>query len=480
MRPDVTSFRSRVLKGFLWLGTGSFLGQVMSWFSTIIVIRLLSPSDYGLMAMTAGFTTVLLMIGEMGVGAALVQSKELQEREIRQISAWVLLTGLIGGALCYASAPWVAAFYAEPELVPIIQTLSVTLVLAASYLVPRLLFIREMNFKVTSQIEISAQLGTTVLTLILAMKGMGVWALVTGQIATYLIKAIAFNLVRPTRYVPLFNFRGLWGLLRFGMAVTCERFLYAIYNEADNVAVGRFLGDSLLGIYAVSKTLAIIPEKAIPVITQVSFASYARIQHDLERIQRNVLRATRIVALASFPICFGMCAVAPVGVPFVLGPKWEPVVLPFQLLCLILPLRVVRSVLPPPVAAMGFPGVNLINMAITAIVMASAFVVGAWNGITGVCIAWLVAYPVVFAITTFRSLRVLKLKPNAYLSEIRFPFLGSALMLSSVWMLGKIVLTLGPFYSLALQVMFGLFIYMMLLLLFKNDEVTEIRSLLRS
>lgn len=467
----------------MWLGTGSFVGQVVSWASTIFVIRLLTPSDYGLMAMTASVTAVLLMLGEFGVGAALIQSKDLKEREIRQIFAWVLMTGWGGAAVCYLSAPWIAQFYREPDLILMIRVLAATMILASFYLVPRLLFIREMNFKVTSQIDILAHLGATGVTLVLAVKGMHVWSLVIGQISLYLIKAVAFNAFR-VRYaawlMPLLDFRGLWNLLRFGVTVTCEKLLYAIYNESDNIVVGRFLGDSVLGSYAVSKTLAVIPEKIIPVITQVSFASYSRIQDDLERVRRNVLRATRVIALAGFPLTFGMAAVAPTGIPFALGEKWASAVVPFQLLCLVLPLRLVRSVLPPPVAALGHPGVNLVNMGITSVVMASAFIIGVSNGIVGVCIAWLIAYPLVFAVTTWRSLRVLGLQPYAYLVEIRFPFIGSAVMLSSLWLLSKVALPVGPVVFLMFQVLVGICLYVSFMFMFRNEQLTELRNLLRS
>lgn len=480
MALEETSFRNRVFRAFFWLSTGTFIGQFISWLSTIVVIRLLSPSDYGLMAITAGVISLMTTIGELGVGSSIIQAKELTEREIRQIFAWVLITGLIGVAACYVSAPWVARFYDMPDLVAMIQVLAVTMFLVMAYIVPQSLFIREMNFKVKAQIEISAQLTTTLLTLVLALKGMGVWSLVAGQVAMPAIKAIAFNASRPRWIAPLFDLRGSGRLLHYGLTVTGDRLLYFVFTESDKIIVGKFLGNAVLGVYAVALNLASIPmEKVLPMITQVSFTSYARIQGDMERIRRNLLRSTRAVAFAGFPIFFGMSAVAPLGIPLILGSKWESIVVPFQLLCLILPLKALSPILPPAVFAIGRPAVNLVNMMFISTVMALAFMVGVQAGVIGVCVAWLVAYPVVFGIMTIRSLGVLGLPAGRYLAEIRFPFFASAIMMISVGLLGRIIVTPQPFYSLILLSAFGLIVYLSLVMIFKREQYAEIQALLQ-
>lgn len=479
MALEETTFRTKVFRGFLWLSIGTFIGQFISWISTIFVIRLLSPSDYGLMAMTASFVLLVTNISELGVGAALIQAKELTEREIRQIFAWVIITGLIGLTACYASAPWVARFYDTPDLATMIRVLSGNMLLAMAYVVPQALFIREMNFKVKAQIEVSANLGATLLTLILALNGIGVWALIVGQMTLFGIKALAFNLARPHWMAPLFDLRGSGRLLRFGLTETGSRLLYFVYTESDNIIVGRFLGGAVLGGYAVAQTLASIPmEKVLPIIAQVSFASYARIQDDMERIRKNVLRTARTIAFAGVPIFLGMSAVAPLGLPLILGPKWESFIVPFQLLCLILPLRALSPILPPAVFAINRPTVNLVNMMIASVVMASAFLVGVQAGALGVCIAWLVAYPVVFGITAIRSLRVLGIPVGDYLAEIRFPFFAGALMLASVWLLGKMIVTPRPLYSLILLTVLGAVIYLTLTMILNREQYAEIRKYL--
>lgn len=480
MALEESTFRTKVFRGFLWLSAGAFIVQFISWISTIFVIRLLSPADYGLMAMTAGFVALLTSISELGIGAALIQAKELTVREIRQIFTWVLITGLIGVAVSYASAPWVAGFYDTPELATMIRVLSCNMFLVMAYVVPQALFIREMNFKIKAQIEVFANLAATLLTLVLALNGLGVWSLIVGQMALFGIKALAFNVARPRWIAPLFDLRGSGRLLRFGLNETGSRLLYYVYTQSDHIIVGKFLGGVVLGGYAVAQSLAVIPmEKVLPIISQISFASYARIQDDREQIRTNILRTVRIIAFAGVPIFLGMAAVAPLGLPLILGPKWESFIVPFQLLCLTLPLRALSPILSPAVFAINRPTVNLINMLIAAVAMGSAFLVGVQYGVIGVCIAWLGAYPVVFGITTIINLQVLGIPVLDYLGEIRFPFFAGAIMLVSLWLFGKMVVTPWPLYSLVLQTLLGAVVYLSLTMIFDREHFAEIRQHLR-
>lgn len=480
MAVAAATFKHSVLRGFFWQGTGTIIGQVISAVSMIVVVRLLSPSDYGLMAMAGAFLTFLTVVSELGIGGGLIQAKELTERQIRQIFGLILGTGLIGFLACYALAPWVARFYSAPDLVAILRILSVSILLEALYLIPRAMIIREMNFKVKTQIEVFALFGSALLTLVLAWNGFGVWSLVWSQLAMGLGKAIAYFIIRPVWIVPLFEVRGAEELLRFCVTVTADRLLTFVYSESDTIIVGRFLGINVLGVYNMAKTLSSLPfDRVMPIITQVTFASYARIQDDLERVRKNLLRVTHLVALGGVPLSFGMAAVAPLGLPMILGSKWEVIVVPFQLLCLILPLKGLTRALSPAVIAIGRPGVNLINMIIASSAIALALMVGVLSDVVGVCIAWLVAYPVVFVVTTIRSLRVLDLPATRYLAEVRFPFFASTLMVALVWLVGRIFVASHPLYVLILQIVVGLIFYLGLVLIFQREQYVEIRQFLR-
>lgn len=479
MAAEEASFKTKVLKGFFWLSIGTFVGQSISWISTIIVIRLLLPKDYGLMAMAGSVIALLMTFSELGIGSSIVHAERMTEKEIRQIYGFVISSSLVVWLVCHLSAPLVALFYKEHDLVPILRVMNVNFILIALYMVPQSLFIREMNFKSKTGIDVSAQIGSAVVTLILALIGMGVWALVIGTLALNVIKAIAFNAARSDRFRPLFNFNGSGKIITYGVTMTGSRLLYSFYNQADLIIVGRFLGQHALGIYAVALNLASIPaEKVLPLINQISFTSYSRIQDDMDRIRRNLLRTTRVIAFSGFPIFWGMAAVAPEAIPLILGPKWGTAVVPFQLLCIMLPLKALGPVLASTVNAIGEAKVNLINTAVTAVVMAIAFLIGVRHGIIGVCLAWIIAYPAVFLGTCLHNLRVLRLPIKQYLSEISFPLSASFVMVSVIFLFKKILI-ISPLYSVILLISFGIVSYLGMTLTFKKGEFLEMKRLLQ-
>jgi O-antigen/teichoic acid export membrane protein len=469
--------RGTVLRAVLWLGTGTVVGQVVSWLSTIVVIRLLSPTDYGLMAMTAVFTALLTHMSEMGIGSALVQTKELTERATRQIFAWVLLTAASGLTLSFALAPAIAAFYGEPQLVLLVRVLSLNLILMSLYVVPQAMFIRQMDFRVRATVNLWAQIISALVTVAFALRGMGVWSLVAGSLAVHAVTAIIFNVRHGRWTTPLFDFNGSARLVKFGGTLTAGRFLSFLYVEADKIIVGRFLGDAMLGIYSVAVTLAAKPlDRLVPIFTQVSFASYSRIQDEPERVRTHVLTTIRAVALVAFPAFFGMSAVAPMAVPLLLGSKWEPSVLPFQLICLILPLRALAALLPPVALAVGRPGVNLANAAVLASVMPAALLLGVQRGILGVCLVWVAVYPLVFLFTSARTLAVIGIPVGRFWDELRFPIMAAFTMLAAIWMLRSLI-TVAPVYSFIAAVLVGATLYASLLLVFKRKESAELRAL---
>lgn len=422
---DTSNLRSDVRRGFLWVGVGNAVGQIVSWACTIVVIRQLAPEDYGLMAMSASFVSLLSMMSELGISASVIQAKEVSERELRKVYGLVLLCGLGFLALGWLAAPLIAQFYGEPRLVSIVRVASLTFLLSGFYVVPQSLAIRHMNFRLKSQIDIAAQVVSALIMIAMALSGAGVWTLVIGPLIAHGLRAVCFGVGRE-RLLPSFDFTGMRRWFTFGLTITGDRLAYYAYSVSDLVIVGRLLGDSVLGVYSLAMTLASLPsEKILPMVTQVSFASFSRIQDERERIGRNVLNTLKTVSFVAWPLFFLMVAVAPEAIPLVLGARWASIVVPFQILCLSMPVRAMGFIFAPAVFALGRPTVNLVNMVITCIVMTAAFLVGVRYGAVGVCLAWAIVYPIVFVGTSWRSLRVLGLGLDDFFRETWFPFAAS-------------------------------------------------------
>ena len=302
------------------MGLGSAIGQFVSWSSTILVVRQLAPEDYGLMAMSMSFVAFLSMTSELGVDASVVQVREITDDHVRKMYGLVILCRLAFMVVGYTAAPFVAQFYSEPRLVPIIRVVSISLLLSALYVVPQSLAVRRMDFRLKSQIDVAAQLVSASLMVAMAVGGAGVWTLVAGSLAAHGVRAVIFSVISGRPILPSFDLRGVRRSLTFGLTITADRMAYYAYSVFDAVIVGRLLGHSVLGIYSLAMTVASLPsEKILPIVTQVSFASFSRIQDDRARIGRNVLNALKTVSFIGWPLFFLMAAVAPEAIPFVLG-----------------------------------------------------------------------------------------------------------------------------------------------------------------
>jgi O-antigen/teichoic acid export membrane protein len=474
------TFKARVISALLWLGTGTFVGQAVSWVSTILVIRMLAPADYGLMAMAGTVVSLITMVSETGVGASIVQAERITDEDLEHIFGFVLQSSLAGSLLCFAAAPLVSGFYQEPRLVLLIRVLCVNFLVMSLYIVPQALFQREMDFRSKAAVDLASQIVSSLATLLLAWQGAGVWSLVAGQIVLHLMRAAGFAFARRSWWRPRYSWRRTGRFIRYGLALTGDRVLYYLYTIADTVIVGRFLGNALLGIYAIALNLASIPaEKVLPIVTQVSFTSYSRIQNDLARIRRNLLRTVSLIAYAGFPLFFGMAAVAPEAIPLLLGPKWSAIILPFQLICLVLPLKSISPILPPAVFAIGRPRVNVENMAFTLAFMTAAFLAGIGGGITGIALAWVAAYPVVFLITARRCLRTLRLPVRLFLREMQFPFLAGLAMLCSLLAARRALAPLQPLTLLASLIGLGAAVYAGLVLVFRREAYGRFKALIQ-
>jgi len=479
---NVSSYSRQVVKSFLWQGGAQTAGQVVSWVGTIVVIRFLSPADYGLMAMANVFLGFFLLFADLGFGAAAVQAKDVGHEQLRRLLGLVLFVNLTGCVLTLAAAPVVAALFGEPRLVPVVRVMAVNFLLLAAYVLPQSQLMREMDFRTKARLDVMATVLSAGTSLTVAVLGGGVWALVCGALVLHTVKAIAYNAARPMKIIPVISRTAIGGLAQFGAFVTIDRGLYFLYSQVDILIGGRVLGKDLVGLYAVALSLAVIPmEKVLPIVTQVSFAAYSRIQNDPERVRRNFLRAVQLIALFCFPAFYGMAAVSGDLVPIVLGPRWNELIVPFRLLCFALPLKAIGALYGPALLGVGRPRLNMVNTATSLVLMTAAILVGVSHGVIGMCLAWAIVYPVVFTVNTWRSLRSLGVAAGEFVSRCAFPFAAGLAMGGAVIGLRDALESLGPsIWRLGALVAAGALLYGGCVFLFQRVAVRDLLAAVKS
>lgn len=476
--PEPT-YRQKVLSSFAWMGLAQFFGQLVSWAATIVVIRLLDPSDYGVMAMATVFLSFLLMLSDLGIGAAIVQAEQITENDARVIQGFIIVFNVVAFVITLAGSGLIAAFFDEPLLVPIINTLSSCFILMAVYIYPQAMLQRELKYDRKAKVDFVSMSVGALVPLGCAVLGFGVWSLVAGTIAIHVLRAIGFNIAHRGILWPSWSLSQGGGFLRFGGIIVIERILWFLYTNLDVMIAGKLLGKHLLGYYSVALTLAALPlAKVLPIVNQVSFSAFSRIQHDRERVSDNVLRAIRYGFALFLPVLWGMALVAPDGIPMVLGENWNILVVPFQLIAVILPLKAVATLLPPALFGIGKPAVSAVNMGITASIMAVAFYLGALSGLTGLAISWLVAYPFAFAIIVFRSLPVLGVRFGAFWQSVRPTLLSGLVMVGVVSAVRAGLANSESLFRLLASVASGALAYFGMMQILDRKALIELRRLL--
>jgi O-antigen/teichoic acid export membrane protein len=473
--------KQKVVHGFGWMAGGKFVGQLFSWAVTVIVIRLLTPGDYGLMALATLLLTLLNLIAELGLSFAIIQIENLTEKITRQCFGMILVINVSLFLIFILTSTYTARFFNEPELAPVIQVISFSFLLAIFSIVPEALLEREMNFKKISIINFIATIIGAIATLILALLDYGVWALVWGNIALVFAKTVAMNITNDKFILPSFDFTGMRKIMSFSTAVAMDRTLFFIYTQADIFLIGKFLGKDLLGIYSVAAHIASLPmHKIMGSINQVAFPAFSSIQSDKQSVSNYTLKASRMMCLATFPVFWGVSSISPEFVNIILGKKWEDAILPLQLLTLIMPLRMLNNIMSIVLYGIGSANVALVNLIISSVIMISAFYVGLDWGIIGVCYAWITMFPVVFFITTFRTMRILDTEYLTFIKTTFKPFLAGIGMYMAVYATRLLLPEeLNSVLLFSTLIIVGALTYLAIILTIANELRIEVFGLLR-
>lgn len=474
------SLRAQTVRGVSWAGFGQVGTQFIGFLGTLVLARLLTPDDFGLLGMVVVFTGFLALFQNLGLGPAIVQDRSLTENQLSGLF-WVNLSfSALLAVIAAAAAPVVAWFYNQPAAVPIMATLALAFPLGALAAVPGALLTRDMRFRPLSIINIGAQAVGFALGVALALAGYGVWALVWQQLALATTAALGKWLTAGWRPGLAFSLRSLRKPLAFGVWFQAGSILNWATRNTDDLLVGRVLGAPPLGIYQMAYRLMLWPIQNVAwVVGQVMFPALSAIKNDTQRVARAFLRGVGMVALVTFPVMVGAFVVADTAIPMVFGDQWRPVVPIFRILC---GLGLIQSVATNTgwiFVSQGRVDVQLkLQLFVVPLVILS-FAVGLQWGIVGVAGA--------YALTSGLLIPV-QLHVAGRLVALRLPEIGRALVgiLACALTMGAAVAGvewiaeghLPAWLVLVIQVSFGVGLYLFLIHTTRLPAYLELRQVL--
>ena len=357
--------------------------------SLMVLARLLSPRDFGLVGMVTAFTGVLTLFRDFGLSSAAVQRTTVTDEQISTLFWINMLLGVLLGLLAVAMAPAIAAFYHEPQLFGVTAVLAAGFLFNAAGVQHSALLQRQMRFTALAVIGIVSLFLGTGIAIVGAKAGYGYWALVAMPVTSSLVATIGFWLT--TSWVPGMPHRkaGIRSMMHFGGNITLNGLVAYVAYNAEKVMIGRFWGVDAIGIYGRAYQLITIPtENLNSAIGEVAFSALSRLQDDPIRLKNYFLKGFSLVMGLTLPITIACALFADDMVFVLLGPKWNDAAAIVRLLA---PTIVIFAIINPLgwlIYSIGLVGRSLRIALVFAPVMITGYLIALPHGPKGVAFAY--------------------------------------------------------------------------------------------
>ena len=483
--PNVISgtseYRDRALSAVKWSISGDVAERAIRFAFAVALARLLSPRDFGLLAMLTLLTDLFSSISDLGLEDALVQKSDLADVHRSSVFWATLFGGAILTVGLVAGAPWIAAFYDAAELERLALWLSAVFVLTAAGTVPRALVTRRLEFRAVAWLQCVGALAGCTCAVALAWRGFGVMSLVADLLVTAALETALYFAVSAWRPRLDFSVAALRDLFGFGGYRIVTRALGYSAQHFDELLVGKYLGSAALGIYGRAFNLTRFPVLYVSrSIVRVLFPSLVLIRQDRARVRDVYLRATGAVALTTIPMCMGTFAVAEPFVIGVFGAQWRETVPLLRIFSVASLVQSITTLAGSLYLSQGRADLQLHLTSLQRLLTIGAVVFGLRWGVWGVAIAFTLATVLSGLPTLYVAARLVDLRAVALLARLRPVLLAGGVMTALVlgidaWATPRF----GELARLMLDVTTGVSVYWLTLQLLAAAAYRDVIELLR-
>lgn len=341
------SLRRKTITALFWTFIESGGRLFISFFLSIIMARLLSPAEFGLIGMLSIFLVMSTLFFDGGLGQALVKKQDarlIDECSMFYCNIFIAVLAVLILCLC---APAIASFYNVPQLIPLTYALSLTIIISSFGLIQQVLLKKHLNYKPLVKVNLIALIVSGVAGIVFAWYGFGVWALVFRTVISNLLRTIFLWLLSSWRPRLIFSFSSIKEMLSFSWRIFVAGFFNIIFDNIYAVIIGKLFTPAELGFYFRGRNLQQLPSKFIKnSVSRTSFPVFSKLQDDIIKLKSAVRTAMTNLALVAFPVMSGLALVAYPLVKVLLTNKWILCVPYLQVLCfanLLLPFIIINT-----------------------------------------------------------------------------------------------------------------------------------------
>lgn len=329
------SLKNKTVSGVSWSAADAILGQGVTFVVGLVLARLLSPEEYGLIGIVTIFTTVMLGIVDSGFSNSLIRKQKVTYDDYCTLFYFNLAVSVLMFGLLFVGAPWIAHFFERPQLVKLVRVMGLLLIFQALSIVQNTSLTRRIDFKTKTKASLISAASSGVIGIVMAYLGCGVWSLVGQQLSRQLIYTLclwAFNRWWPKIRFSIDSLKYMWG---FGWKLLASGLLDNIWKEIHQAVVGKFYSPATLGQYTRSREYArLFSSNITSIVQRVSYPALSQIQDNKARM---VSAYRRIIKCTMFVTTICMISLGAVAEPFIyclIGPQWHIAATFLPLICI--------------------------------------------------------------------------------------------------------------------------------------------------
>ncbi len=326
--------KKKAASGMVWTALQKYSTMIISFISGIILARLLTPFDYGCIGMLSIFMVLARTFIDGGFASALIQKKNPSKEDYSTIFFWNLSVSVVMYATLYLTAPAIARFYDIPILSSVLRVQALVLFVNAFKLVQSNQLRKKLNFKLIAIVTVITSLISLAVTILMAYKGFGVWALVSSNLISATIPAVVYWLYVKWRPVMTFSWKSFEELFSFGFFMFLTHLVNNFGSQLQGLLIGKVYNPATMGYYSKAHGTEKLASQSISsVMTQVTYPLYAQVQDDKVALANMIKRLTSTLAFVTFPLMFILLLLAKPIFVLLYSDRWLQSVPYFQVLC---------------------------------------------------------------------------------------------------------------------------------------------------
>jgi len=329
------SLKNKTVKGASWSFIDSIAGQGITFLVGLVLARLLTPEEYGLIGIIIIFIAVFNSIVDSGFSNALIRKNDAKDIDYNTVFISNLVLSVVLFGVLYISAPGISNFFNQPQLIPLLRVMGSIVIINAFAIILRTILVKKVDFKTQTKVSLISSITSGVVGIGMAVGGLGVWSLVGQQISRQFLNS-AFLWIYSRWYPKLqFSIQSFKELFTFGWKLLVSSLIDTVWREIYQVIIGKCYGPVALGQYTRAQQFASICSSNLTTVVQrVSFPVLSSVQDDKERLKNGYKRIIKVAMLVTFVLMLGLAAVAKPLVLSLIGEQWLPCVPFLQIICL--------------------------------------------------------------------------------------------------------------------------------------------------